>query len=118
MDVLVEKIAALGVPGLVLYFAIGATGLSGAAAITCALSAIGPGGMIGGLITLGFIGVITDGIAEFGFDYIFSAVMKELYNQGETKESIIYKIENYRITKKLKLKLIKKITDLADETES
>lgn len=46
MDKIVSKIAALGVPGLVLTVAIGATGLAGGAAITTALAAIGPGGMI------------------------------------------------------------------------
>ena len=41
MDKIVSKIAALGVPGLVLTVAIGATGLAGGAAITTALAAIG-----------------------------------------------------------------------------
>lgn len=39
MDKIVSKIAALGVPGLVLTVAIGATGLAGGAAITTALAA-------------------------------------------------------------------------------
>ena len=43
MDKLVSKIAALGIPGLVLVTAIGATGLAGGAAITTALAALGPG---------------------------------------------------------------------------
>lgn len=42
MDKLVSKIAALGIPGLVLVTAIGATGLAGGAAITTALAALGP----------------------------------------------------------------------------
>lgn len=37
MDKIVSKIAALGVPGLVLTVAIGATGLAGGVAITTAL---------------------------------------------------------------------------------
>ena len=48
MDKLVSKIAALGIPGLVLVTAIGATGLAGGAAITTALAALGPGGILGG----------------------------------------------------------------------
>jgi len=48
MDKIVSKIAALGVPGLVLLVAISATGLYGAAAITTALAALGPFGMVGG----------------------------------------------------------------------
>mgnify|MGYP000376292429 FL=1 len=71
-----------------LTVAIGATGLAGGAAITTALAAIGPGGMIGGLVTLGVIGLISEGISKYGVDAIFSAVVKELYRRGETKEQL------------------------------
>lgn len=101
MDKIVSKIAALGVPGLVLTVAIGATGLAGGAAIT----AIGPGGMIGGLVTLGVIGLISEGISKYGVDAIFSAVVKELYRRGETKEQLKQKIKRYPISKDLKRKL-------------
>lgn len=83
MDKLVSKIAALGIPGLVLVTAIGATGLAGGAAITTALAALGPGGILGGIATLGIIGLISEGIAQYGVDAIFSAVIKELYRKGE-----------------------------------
>ena len=104
MDKIVSKIAALGVPGLVLTVAIGATGLAGGAAITTALAAIGPGGMIGGLVTLGVIGLISEGISKYGVDAIFSAVVKELYRRGETKEQLKQKIKRYPISKDLKSK--------------
>ena len=102
MDKLIAKIAALGVPGLVLVVAIGATGLAGGAAITAALAALGPGGMIGGIATLGVIGLLSEGITKYGFEAIFSAVVKELYNRGETKESILHKIRKYPVSKDLK----------------
>lgn len=105
MDKIVGKVAALGVPGLILIVAIGATGLAGGAAITTALAALGPGGMIGGIATLGVIGLLSEGIAEFGFDAIFDAVVKELYKRGETKEVILKKIEKYPVSKDLKRKL-------------
>lgn len=105
MDKIVSKIAALGVPGLVLTVAIGATGLAGGAAITTALAAIGPGGMIGGLVTWGVIGLISEGISKYGVDAIFSAVVKELYRRGETKEQLKQKIKRYPISKDLKRKL-------------
>lgn len=85
--------------------AIGATGLAGGAAITTALAAIGPGGMIGGLVTLGVIGLISEGISKYGVDAIFSAVVKELYRRGETKEQLKQKIKRYPISKDLKRKL-------------
>lgn len=88
-----------------LTVAIGATGLAGGAAITTALAAIGPGGMIGGLVTLGVIGLISEGISKYGVDAIFSAVVKELYRRGETKEQLKQKIKRYPISKDLKRKL-------------
>lgn len=105
MDKIVSKIAAFGIPGLILTTAIGATGLAGGAAITVALAALGPGGMIGGIATLGIIGLVSEGIVEYGIDAIFSAVVKELYKRGETKESILSKINKYPVSKDLKRKL-------------
>ncbi len=105
MEKLVSKIAALGVPGLILLVAINASGYVGGAAIVTALSALGPGGIIGGIATLGIIGLIVQGLTEFGMDAIFSAVVRELLKKGETKESILRKIEKYPISKSLKRKL-------------
>ena len=109
MDKVISKIAGMGVFGLVLMTAISATGLAGAAAVTAALAALGPGGMVGGVLTLGAIGLITDGISEYGFDAIFNGVVKQLYKQGESKESIRAKIKKYPISKSLKRKLYETI---------
>ena len=117
MERIVSKIAALGVPGLILITAIGATGLAGGAAITTALAAIGPGGMIGGIVTLGVIGLISEGITEYGFDAIFNAVVKELYKRGETKNSILKKIEKYPVSKQLKRKLRDSLNEISDESD-
>jgi hypothetical protein len=106
MDKVVGKIVALGVPGLVLLMAIEATGLAGAAALTTALAAIGPFGMLGGIATLGFIVVVSQGIIEYGFETLFKQVVKELIKNGETKESILSKINSYWVSKSLKLKLV------------
>ena len=105
MEKLVSKLAALGVPGLVLLVAIHATGLAGGAAIVTALAALGPGGMIGGIATLGVIGLCTQGLAQFGLESIFSAVVKELVRKGENKTSILSKIEKYPISRNLKCRL-------------
>ncbi len=109
MDEIIEKVAALGVPGLILVVAIDATGLVGGAAITAALAALGPGGMIGGIATLGVVGIIAGALTEWGFDTIFNAVVQELYKNGESKESILKKIEKYPISKKLKAQLREKL---------
>ena len=105
MEKIVSKITALGVPGVVLLLAMSATGLSGAAAITAALAALGPFGMLGGIATLGILSLIAQGLTEFGFDAIFTAVVKELYKKGESRESILEKIEKYPVSKALKRKL-------------
>lgn len=110
MEKIVSKIAALGVPGLVLVVAINASGFVGGAAIVTALSALGPGGIIGGIVTLGLIGLIAQALTEFGMDAIFSAVVKELIKKGETKESILNKIEKYPVSKSLKRKLREQVS--------
>lgn len=105
MDKIVSKVAALGVPGLFLIIAMGASGFTGAAAITTALAALGPAGMLGGIATLGIIGLLSQAITEFGIDAVFGAVVKELYKKGETKESILKKIKGYPVSRTLKHKL-------------
>ena len=105
MDKVISTITSLGVPGLVLLIAIGASGLSGAAAITFALSSIGPGGILGGIAFLGVLSVISNAVTEYGFEAILKGVLNEFYAQGESKESIIRKINSYPFTEGLKIKL-------------
>lgn len=112
MDKIVNKIVALGVPGLMLLIAVGASGLAGAAAVTTALACLGPGGMIGGVVTLIIASLISEAIAKYGFEAIFLKVCKGLYEKGETKESIKEKIRNYKISKSLKEKAIKYLDEL------
>lgn len=106
-DVLVETIAGLGVPGLVLVFAMALTGYVGAAAITTALAALGgPLGMLGGIGLLVLLALVSRGLAKWGLERIAKAVLNKLIEKGETKESITRKIGAYWfISKDLKLKL-------------
>lgn len=105
MEKVVSRIAAFGVPGLVLLTAIHTTGYAGGAAIITALSTLGPGGIIGGIATLGVIGLIVQGLTEYGLEAICSDVIDELVRRGETRESILAKIEVYPISNSLKRKL-------------
>lgn len=102
MEKVISKIAALGIPGLILVTAMGATGLSGAACLTAALASLGPGGMLGGLAFLGVVGLLSQSISEFGFNAIFTGVVKTLYKNGETKDIILKKrkISCFKIVKK------------------
>lgn len=112
MDKLVSIIVALGVPGLVLLVAMSATGFAGAAALTTALAVLGgPLGMLGGIAGLGSLVLISRGLSKYGFDKIYEAVVKKFLEEGETKESILKKIENYLISKDLK----RKLKDLLDD---
>lgn len=61
MDYIVQKIVALGIPGIVLLVAMAASGWAGAAAITTALATLGgPFGMIGGIAMLGVLVIVSD----------------------------------------------------------
>lgn len=112
MEKIISKIAGFGVPGLILLLAINATGLAGAAAITTALAALGPGGIVGGIAFLGLTGLIVEAISEYGFQAIYTGVVKQLFVKGETKESIIAKIKKYPLTSPLKAKLISEVENL------
>ena len=102
MDKIVSKIVALG---LVLLLAVLVTGYVGGAVLTAALAAIGPFGILGGIASLGIIVLFSQAITEYVFEAIYVQVIKELIKKGETKESILEKIESYKISKKLKLEL-------------
>ncbi len=110
MEKLVSKLTALGVPGLVLLIAVSTSGVAGGAAIVAALAALGPGGMVGGIVTLGVIGLIAHGLTEYGVEAISCAVIRELLKKGETRESILKKISKYPISKSLKRRLKEEVT--------
>lgn len=114
MDKVISKVAALGVPGLILTIAIGTTGLFGGAAITAALAALGPFGILGGIATLGVLGLLSEAIAKYGFDAVAKAVVKQLYQNGETKEDILKKMKKYPISKSLKRKLREYLDQVAE----
>jgi uncharacterized membrane protein len=106
MDQIVDKIAALGVPGLVLLVAMAVTGWVGAAALTTALAMLGgPFGMIGGIAVLGILALISKGLSTFGFEAVFRATVEELRKKGKSKTDIEREIESYPISRELKLKI-------------
>lgn len=108
MDELVKKIAAMGIPGIILIVAMSATGLSGAAALTAALAALGPFGMIGGIALLGMTGLIADKVAEFGYEKVTMAVIKEQL-KNITPDDMKKKVHRYPISRGMKNKIIENI---------
>lgn len=115
MDKLIKLLAPFGIMGIVFIVALTSAmsaGLVGAAAFTATMAALGPGGMIGGVISLFVVGIVTKLAVDCGYDGIVMAVVKEQL-KTKTKEDILIEISNNKFTSKdLKLK----ITDYIDRT--
>ncbi len=107
MDKIVDKVAALGVPGLVLVVAMAVTGWVGAAAVTTALAALGgPLGMLGGIALLIVLALISKGLTDYGFEELFKAVVARLRANGMSNAEIRTKVASYPISKDLKTKIL------------
>ncbi|MBW4600800.1 MAG: hypothetical protein KME29_14670 [Calothrix sp. FI2-JRJ7] len=105
MDEVVRKIAALGLPGVVLLVAMATTGLTGAAAITAALAMLGPGGMIGGIAFLGVIGIAGDALSKYGLSTVLKGVYLERKRKGESTQNLCREINGLWISDDLKREL-------------
>ena len=106
LDQIVNKIAALGVPGLVLLVVMATTGWAGAAAITAALATLGgPFGMLGGIAMLGILGLIAKGLSDYGAETLVRAVVKKLKEKGMSKGDIEKEVDSYPISRILNLKI-------------
>lgn len=116
LDKIVSKLAGIGVPALVLIVAMSVSGFAGAAAFTTALAALGgPLGMFGGAVLLGILVLLSKAMAEYGFEAIFSAVIRELIKQGKTQEELVSTVDGYPISKDLKLKIVDEIRRYFDK---
>lgn len=96
MDELVNKLAGLGVAGLVLVGLVATSSYAGAVAITTSLAFLGgPFGMIGGAVALTLIAAISSVIAKFGVEALAKAVIQKLKENGRSEASIIQEINNF-----------------------
>lgn len=105
MDEVIKKLTGFGIPAIIFLGTVSANSFTGAAAITYALAAIGPGGMVGGVIFLLIAAVASTALADYGVDELLKGVIKLMLENGETKESLKKKVEKWPIAKKTKLKL-------------
>lgn len=106
MDEICEKLAGFGIPALVFLGAMSATGLSGAAAVTAALAALGPGGMVGGIITLLAMSGVFSVISRYGYSAVMISVSKKIMqNRNLTVEEMCQKIDNMLISRSLKARI-------------
>ncbi|WP_424100072.1 restriction endonuclease [Moorena producens] len=111
MDEVVRKVAALGLPGVILLIAMATTGFTGAAAITAALAMLGPFGMLGGIAFLGVVGIAADGLSKFGLEALLLGIYKQRQQEGESKASLRKEIEGLIISADLKRKLKEEVNN-------
>ncbi len=105
MDEVVRKLAALGLPGVLLVVTMAATGFAGAAAITTALATLGgPFGMLGGIGLLGVAALVADALGKYGIDAILTGVYTER-RRTESRESLCREIDGLLISDDLKRRL-------------
>jgi len=109
MDKVVQKLVAMGVPGLILLGIAGTTGLAGGAAMVTALSVMGgPFGLVGGIAAIAVLALTVDAIAEYGFETVGKQVVQGLQKDGLSKNAIRKKIDGYvLVSDSLKRKLKK-----------
>ena len=106
LDKIIDKIVALGIPGLVMLIVIETAGVAGGAAIVAGLALLGgPLGMIGGIAALGLILLISKAIATYGIEKIVMGVVAGLKKKGFTVNQIKDEVKKYPISKSLKLKI-------------
>jgi len=107
MDAVVQKVVALGVPGLIVVFVVSSTGVAGGAAIVAALAALGgPLGMVGGIAMLGLLTLLADALARYGLDAIAEGVVQGLKDNGTSKAKIRRKVNSAPITKSMKKRIL------------
>jgi uncharacterized membrane protein len=110
MDKVVEKLVALGVPGLVLLVAIATSGLAGGAAIVAALAVLGgPLGMLGGIGMLAVLTLVSNAVAKYGMTAIFRGVARGLRDKGKTTDQIRRELNRYPISAGLKRRVLEEL---------
>ena len=102
MDIIISVLSAEAIPAGVLYHALRATGLHGGARYTTAFSALGPGGIAGGLATLAVIQALSFVLSEEVIKYLYLCVIQQLYKEGMQLKEISNIIDSYPISKEMK----------------
>lgn len=111
LDRVAEILASLGVPGLIFAIIAGTSGLSGAAAVTFTLSAFGPGGMIGGLLSFGFIGLVSFYASKYGAQALIKAVVERLRGNGLSRDEIWQQVQAYPVSNDIKNQVYRQLFD-------
>ncbi len=108
LDEVVQKLASLGLPGIIFIIAVAASGGTAYPMIYALFGLGGPLGLIGGLGVLGISTIIGDIVTRYGIE----ALLKTVYlkrRETETQEYLINEVEGLPISQVLKLNLKKAI---------
>lgn len=120
MDEIVKKLAALGLPGVILVILTVASEGSSAAVAATLTAFGGPFGIVGGIALLGLITVVGNTLGAYGIEAILKAIYKER-SKTEPVRFFLKEIKDLPITEELKLKLenelVSEISTEAEEVE-
>ena len=106
MEKILSYLAMAGIPFSAFQIARKASGYAGASSYTTGLSTFGgPYGMNGGVMSLLLMSIASGQLTEQAVSTIFTMVIKELCDEGESQEELFAKIDKYPVSKGLKLKL-------------
>lgn len=109
LDELAHKIALIGLPALAFVVAASiasSAGLAGGAVVVAALAMLGgPIGLVGGLLTLGLLTLIADGVSKYGLNTLLLESFKARRERGISVEQIHAEIDSLWISDELKYKL-------------
>ncbi len=114
LDEIVEKIASLGLPGILLVTM--ATASTSTTPVIATLTALGgPLGVLGGVGVLGLMTVLGDSVSTYGLEALLTAIYTERVKKENSLE-LQQEIEGLPITDTLKLNL-KKVVNKSEEQE-
>lgn len=110
IDKIIDKLAPLGVPGLIFLVLMSFSPWAGGAAIMSTLSLLGgPFGAIAGLGVLGVFSLYGKKISAFGYNRIIILLIDRMKKQGKRTDEIMQEIQKFPISGDLKNKIIHKI---------
>lgn len=108
MGKLIKLLAPFGVMGIVFIVALTsamAAGLVVVVALAAGMAALGPGGMVGGLITLVVVGIVAKLAIDYGYDRFAIAIVKE-YLKTKSKDEMWSEISKKKfVFNHIKLKI-------------
>jgi hypothetical protein len=112
MDEIVKKLAALGLPGVIVLIMVAtAEGVERHVALPVILATLGgPFGIMGGLAGLGIMTLVTESLAEYGIEALLTAVYTER-GKKQSLNGIVREINELPISDALKHKLTDNISN-------